>query len=153
LSAVETRDRSHPGVLAVQQEIDVAPSPPSSADAGVDAAQAEGHAAKPELDPNAPPENLTHEGYIARGQYLLEQGEVTAAKRMFEQALFYRPSSAKAHAGLGYVALEKGRPLLALEHFLPAAHAGNLEALIGLGDTYRRLNRPRDALKAYQTYL
>ena len=151
LSAVETHDRGHPGVLAVQQEIEVAPAPPSAADAGADTGPQT--ASKPKLDPDAPPDNLSLEGYVSRGQLLLEQGEVSAAKRMFEQALFIRPSSAQAHTGLGYVALEKGRPQLAVEHFLPAAHAGNLEALIGLGDAYRRLNRPRDALKAYQSYL
>ncbi|HEX2677499.1 MAG TPA: tetratricopeptide repeat protein, partial [Polyangiales bacterium] len=149
LSAVETRDRSHPGVLAVQQAIERSqePPPPSVADAGTDAATSgtPSKPAEPPIDPNAPPENLTHEGYVSRGQLLLERGEVSAAKRMFEQALFIRPSSARAHTGLGYVALEKGKPLLAVEHFLPAAHAGNLEAYIGLGDAYRRLDRPRDA--------
>lgn len=149
LSAVETRDRGHPGVLSVQQLIELLQAPPKPLDAGTDA----GPQAKPVVDPDAPPENLSHEGYISRGQFLLEQGEVAAAKRMFEQALFIKPSSAKAHTGLGYVALEKGRAQLAVEHFLPAARAGNLEALIGLGDAYRRLNRPRDALKAYQNYL
>jgi tetratricopeptide (TPR) repeat protein len=72
---------------------------------------------------------------------------------MFEQALFIRPNSSAAHTGLGYVALEKGRPQLAAEHFLAATRAGNDEAWIGLGDAYRRLGRPRDALRAYQSYL
>ena len=37
--------------------------------------------------------------------------------------------------------------------FRPAARAGNPEALIGLGDAYRRLKRTRDALDAYRQYL
>jgi regulator of sirC expression with transglutaminase-like and TPR domain len=67
--------------------------------------------------------------------------------------LFIRPNSSQAHTGLGYVALEKGRPQLAAEHFVAATRAGNDDALIGLGDAYRRLQRPRDALRAYQNYL
>ena len=54
---------------------------------------------------------------------------------------------------MGYVALEKGRPQLAAEHFQSAARAGNEDALIGLADAYRRLGRPRDALRTYQNYL
>ncbi|HKU41076.1 MAG TPA: tetratricopeptide repeat protein, partial [Polyangiales bacterium] len=45
------------------------------------------------------------------------------------------------------------RPKLAIEHFNEAKKSGNGEALIGLGDAYRRLNRNRDALRAYQTYV
>jgi predicted Zn finger-like uncharacterized protein len=149
LNAVSVRDRSHPGVVAVEQEIERRSKPPTSSDTRT-AADAGQPIAKP--DPPAP-EDLSHEGYIGRGQALLEQGQVLQAKRMFEQALFIRPSSAKAHTGLGYVALEKGRPQLAVEHFQPAARQGNSAALIGLGDAYRRLKKPREALKAYQGYL
>jgi regulator of sirC expression with transglutaminase-like and TPR domain len=42
---------------------------------------------------------------------------------------------------------------LAAEHFVAAARSGNDDALIGLGEAYRRLQRPRDALRAYQNYL
>jgi len=98
-------------------------------------------------------ENLSHEGYITRGQTALEAGAVNIAKRAFEQALFMRPSSAPAHTGLGYVALEKGRSQLAIEHFQAAARGGNDDAYIGLGEAYRRLGRNRDALRAYQNYL
>jgi tetratricopeptide (TPR) repeat protein len=105
LSAVETRDRGHPGALAVRQLLDQpVPSTPTAnpeVDAGVKRVATE------ELDPNAPPENLTHEGYVERGQLLLERGLVSAAQRMFQQALFIRPRSAAAHTGLGYVALER----------------------------------------------
>jgi regulator of sirC expression with transglutaminase-like and TPR domain len=51
------------------------------------------------------------------------------------------------------VALEKGRPQLAAEHFVAATRVGNDDALIGLGDAYRRMSRSRDALRAYQNYL
>jgi tetratricopeptide (TPR) repeat protein len=98
-------------------------------------------------------DTLSHEAYISRAQALLETGQITAAKRHFEQALFVRPNSNQAHTGLGYVALEKNRPQLAIEHFTAAMRSGNDDALIGLGDAYRRLGRNREALRAYQNYL
>ena len=149
LGLVTMRDRDLPAAVAVEQLI-ARLSVPGSAredEAAEAPSRALTDAATPQFD------NLSHEGYISRGQTLLEAGQVAGAKRLFEQALFIRPNSTQAHAGLGYVALEKGRPQLAVEHFLAATRAGNDEALIGLGDAYRRLQRPRDALRAYQNYL
>jgi tetratricopeptide (TPR) repeat protein len=140
------RDRDHPSVIAIEQELSERASEPVAA---------EDSAAKPAASdaPATPVDNLSHDSCVTRGQALLESGQVMLAKRMFEQALFLRPSSAAAHTGMGYVALEKGRPQLAAEHFLAAARAGNEDALIGLADAYRRLGRPRDALRSYQNYL
>jgi tetratricopeptide (TPR) repeat protein len=163
LAEVSTKDRSHPGVLAIEQELTRAPGS-SRADAAPAAEPPDSGPASAGKSPDKDKDkdkdsegggydNLSHEGYIARGQKLLEAGQVTNAKRMFEQALFIRPNSTEAHAGLGFVALEKGRPKLAVEHFNEAKRGGNAEALIGLGDAYRRLSRNRDALRAYQTYV
>ena len=90
---------------------------------------------------------------VKRGEAALEQGAVPAAARLFERALVLDPGMPRARTGLGYVALERGQPRQAVNHFRPAARAGNPEALIGLGDAYRRLNRVRDALAAYRQYL
>jgi tetratricopeptide (TPR) repeat protein len=87
------------------------------------------------------------------GEAALERGAVQTAERDFQHALELDPHSARARTGLGYVALERGQPELAAAHFKPAARDGRAEALIGLGDAYRRLGRIRDALVAYQTYL
>jgi predicted Zn finger-like uncharacterized protein len=152
LNAVTMRDRSHPGITAIEQELD-RPTPPAAvADAGPDAATAESTKRPPSAAGDAD-EPRSYEAYISRGKVMLEAGEVSTAQRLFEQALFVHPTSAAAHTGLGYVALEKARPALAVEHFQQATRSGNAEAFIGLADAYRRLNRLRDALKAYQSYL
>jgi predicted Zn finger-like uncharacterized protein len=168
LAAVATKDRSHPGVAAIEQELTRVKSPNDtpSPDSGLvkdnDETSSAGSARADkdkdkdkdrDKDSEGSFDNLSHEAYIARGQKMLESGQVTNAKRMFEQALFIRPSSSEAHAGLGFVALEKGRTKLAVEHFQEAKRDGNGEALIGLGEAYRRLNRPREALRAYQSYV
>ncbi|HEX7479888.1 MAG TPA: tetratricopeptide repeat protein [Polyangiales bacterium] len=150
LNAVTMRDRSHPGITAIERELD-RPTPPA-ADAGPDAATAESTKRPPSAAAESE-EPRSYEAYISRGKVMLEAGEVSTAQRLFEQALFVRPTSAAAHTGLGYVALEKARPALAVEHFQQATRSGNAEAFIGLADAYRRLNRLRDALKAYQSYL
>ena len=169
LAAVSMKDRSHPGVLALEQlaqnqllgdkpmKLDAGPANDSTDNAPVASTRNEKDKEKDNDKDKDKDEgnfdNLSHEGYIARGQKLLESGQVTNAKRMFEQALFIRPSSAEAHQGLGYVALEKGRTRLAVEHFQEAKKDGSSEAFIGLGEAYRRMNRPREALRAYQSYL
>jgi tetratricopeptide (TPR) repeat protein len=140
-------------MLTVEQELDRPKEGARTTDAGTDAATPVATPKKPLAANEVIAEGLSYEAYIARGKALLEDGEVSVAQRFFEQALFVHPSSAQAHVGLGYVALEKNRPQLAVEHFLPAARAGRADALIGLGDAYRRLGRTRDALKAYQGYL
>jgi hypothetical protein len=55
--------------------------------------------------------------------------------------------------GLGYVKLNRGDAAAAVRYFQPAARAGYGDALIGLGDAYRRLGRLREALRAYESYL
>jgi tetratricopeptide (TPR) repeat protein len=139
------RDAQLPGALALSQLVSRPSEPP--------AAEPAPRPAETDATGAAHAENLSHEGYITRGQSALESGQVSLAKRMFEQALFIRPSSAPAHTGLGYVALEKGRPQLAIEHFQAAARGGSDDAYIGLGEAYRRVGRNREALRAYQSYL
>jgi predicted Zn finger-like uncharacterized protein len=148
LRAVTTRDRDHPSALGVEaliarraESIPKNPAPTSEP-------------VKPSPDATAAQfDSLSHDGYIERGQAFLNGDQIGAAKHMFEQALVIRPNSPQAHVGLGYVALEKGRPQLAAEHFSIAARSGNDEALVGLGETFRRLGRPRDAIRSYQNYI
>jgi len=88
-----------------------------------------------------------------RGEALLERGSVPAAARAFEKALELEPGLPRAKVGLGYVALERGQPAHAVGLFRAAAAGGNAEALIGLGDAYRRLGKLRAALTAYRNYV
>jgi predicted Zn finger-like uncharacterized protein len=90
---------------------------------------------------------------VSKGESALERGAVQQAQQLFEDALAIRPGMARAKTGLGYVALERSQPRQAINHFRPAAKGGNPEALIGLGDAFRRLGRARDALDAYKEYM
>ena len=150
LHEVEERDHDHPAVAAIEQMLSERTAEATST---ADDAPAKPAAAADPAATAAPIENLNYEASIARGQSALESGQVQMAKRLFEQALFLHPNSPQAHTGLGYVALEKSRPVLAMEHFNAATRAGNDEALIGLADAYRRLGRTRDAVRAYQNYV
>lgn len=153
LHAVMTIDRNHPGVHEIEAGQDAARAAPASTPSTVSAAHAPD---PPALEPEEEQrgfEDLNHEAYIARARKQLESGHVGLAKRTFEQALFIRPSSAEAHAGLGFVALETNRLKVAIAHFLEAKRAGSPEAYIGLGEVYRRSNRQKEALKAYSNYI
>jgi predicted Zn finger-like uncharacterized protein len=90
---------------------------------------------------------------VRRGEAALERGAVPIAQHAFERALELDPYLARAKTGLGYVALEHNQANLAVSYFRPAARRDNPDALIGLGDAYRKLGRARDALEAYQEYL
>ena len=109
----------------------------------------------PERGPRAPaaPPAGDPDDLVQKGEVALERGAVQQAQRLFEDALQIQPGMPRARTGLGYVALERSQPRLAVKYFAPAAKGGNPEALIGLGDAYRRLGRMRDALVAYKEYL
>jgi tetratricopeptide (TPR) repeat protein len=93
------------------------------------------------------------ESFIERGRSMLEAGQTAGAKRMFDHALTLQPDCVPAHAGLGQVAIARGRPVQAVDHLVAAALGGDGESLIALAELYRRLGRQREALAAYQSYL
>jgi predicted Zn finger-like uncharacterized protein len=93
------------------------------------------------------------ESFIERGRSMLEAGQTAGAKRMFDHALALQPDCVPAHAGLGQVAIARGRPVQAIDHLVAAALGGDGDSLIALAELYRRLGRQREALAAYQSYL
>jgi Tfp pilus assembly protein PilF len=83
----------------------------------------------------------------------LQAGQISQAKRAFDQALSLDRTSSQARSGLGYVALARNRVVLAAEHFSVATRGGDDDAWITLADAYRRLGKNREALHAYQSYV
>jgi predicted Zn finger-like uncharacterized protein len=183
LDAAGASERHHPVIDAVRAEIarlQRASKPPreaQAADAKPDVPQAQTRPAPPkpaDAKPSEPTPGDTKHGdtksgdtksgdrgassrdpdeLAQKGEVALERGAVQQAQRLFEEALDLEPGMPRARTGLGYVALERSQPRLAVNYFRPAAKSGNPEALIGLGDAYRRLGRVRDALAAYKEYL
>jgi len=90
---------------------------------------------------------------VREGEARLERGQTAAARQSFEAALRSRASGAEALTGLGYVLLNEGNAQGAARQFSSAAANGNGDALIGLGDAYRRLGQREQALEAYRRYL
>ncbi len=90
---------------------------------------------------------------VREGEARLERGQTAAARQSFEAALRSRASGAEALTGLGYVLLNEGNAQGAARQFSSAASNGNGDALIGLGDAYRRLGQREQALEAYRRYL
>ncbi|HTU63855.1 MAG TPA: tetratricopeptide repeat protein, partial [Polyangiales bacterium] len=109
-------------------------------------AEADAQSAQPTLHGEA-------ESFIERGRNMLEAGQTAGAKRMFDHALTLQPNLVPAHAGLGQVAIARGRPVQAIDHLVAAALGGDGDSLIALAELYRRLGRQREALAAYQSYL
>jgi tetratricopeptide (TPR) repeat protein len=154
LDAVRRLAPDHPLVLEESRAIDRASRPPATEVATKSSAGSEAAPKPPEPSAHAErEEKLDSHELVRRGERALEDGSVRAAQRLFEQALTQSPGLGSALIGLGYVALERSQTRIALLRFKPAARAGHAEAWIGLGDTYRRVGRMRDALDAYKTYL
>jgi tetratricopeptide (TPR) repeat protein len=168
LDAIRSIAPDHPLLLEVSRALDRASRP--APDAGV--AQADGNAksaAQPDAaagktekpdddertdeDPGVIVNPDAAAELVKRGERALEDGAVRQAQSHFEEALSLAPNFPPALTGLGYVALERGQTQIALRRFLPAAKVGHGEALIGLGDTYRRVGRSEEALEAYKTYV
>ncbi|MET0390174.1 MAG: tetratricopeptide repeat protein, partial [Polyangiales bacterium] len=102
----------------------------------------------------APEGNLDYAGLIAHGHELLKAGQVPQAKKQFEQATQLQPTDcATARTGLGLVAMERNRVVLASDQFEKATRGGDDNAWYGLAEAYRRLGRTRDAVRAYQNYV
>jgi len=154
LDAVRYLDPLHPMLERLDRLLEAATLPPSAIPTPtpptVPAAPNPAPGTEPAAQPNAPAVSALE---LARtGENALQHGAVQAAQRAFERALLVEPGMPRALTGLGYVALERGEPNQAIANFRPAATRGSPDAWLGLGDSYRRLGRMRDALAAYKTY-
>lgn len=91
--------------------------------------------------------------YVGEGESLLANHATHRAKAYFEAALRTRAGDARALTGLGFVAMNEHDYATAVTQFEAASNAGSADAMIGLGEAYRRLQRDEDALRIYQRYL
>jgi len=87
-----------------------------------------------------------------RGWLFLQAGDLGAAEREFSDALSAAPAFYPANIALGDVALARKDAKAALPQFDRALerHAGDVAALVGRGQTLLALNRPVDALTAFE---
>jgi len=83
----------------------------------------------------------------------LNNGNASRARTLYEQALSARPGGPEALTGLGFCLLANGDANAALARFRTASATGYSEALIGMGDAYRRIGDIDRALEAYEQYL
>jgi predicted Zn finger-like uncharacterized protein len=99
------------------------------------------------------PAGRDYDFYVTQGETFLASHANHRARAFFEAALQQRPNDARAKNGLGFIALNAHDYASAAREFETAADAGSAEAMIGLGEAYRRLRRDGDALRTYQRYL
>jgi predicted Zn finger-like uncharacterized protein len=154
----QAMDRGLPPAAPVVESLD-AGVPDSAVDAAVDTEpateqQQETRPVATGDDPGgAPPRGRDYTWYVARGDELLERGDVGRARAMYEAALEVRSGGSEAETGLGYVMLETGSPSSAVRHFQAASRIGYSGAYMGLGDAYRQMGQRDNALAAYRDYL
>jgi predicted Zn finger-like uncharacterized protein len=128
-------------------------APPSAASAATPTpppAPAPAPAAAP---PAEPP--VSYEKLIADADRQLENGSSEKARQLYDRALKLKPGAPEAFAGLGYVALDRGRTPQAFSYFKRAlAQRPTLgTALFGLAESHRTTGDDEIALQYYRRYL
>jgi tetratricopeptide (TPR) repeat protein len=164
-----------PPTMAVPE--DQAEAPPPEGDAVEPAAEEEEPPAEEATEPAAPtasreaeapaqapgptapdgveriPEGRDYQFYIRRGDERMQRQQFQRAQAYYQRAHALRRNGSEALTGLGFCAYEGGRLAEAERFFQRASRRGYAPAEIGLGSTYRRMGRTRDALAAYERYL
>lgn len=180
IDTVLAHDARHPRALALRDAIDrgLPPAAPVVAipDAGTAAVPSEGVDAGVDLGSPGVPANVAGGGggggaggggggggaapgghdydwYVARGDELMERERPGEARSYYSAALAQRPDGREAVTGMGYVALDQADYQGAIARFRGPASGGYGEALIGLGQAYRDMNRKDDALAVYEQYV
>jgi tetratricopeptide (TPR) repeat protein len=149
-----------PQPASVRPEITPLPSEPAPAAAPAEAPPpASAEAPRPASAPapagvaaEPPP---SYEKVIADADHQLESGSSEKARVLYERAIKLRPGGAEALAGLGYIALDRGRTPQAFSYFKRSlAHRpGFGTALFGLAESYRATGDDEIALEHYRRYL
>ena len=107
----------------------------------------------PPAEPPAPP--VSYEKLIADADHQLENGSAEKARLLYERAIKLKPNAAEALAGLGYVALDRGRIPQAFSLFKKAL-AGKPSfgpAIFGLAEAHRTTGDEEIALAHYRRYI
>jgi predicted Zn finger-like uncharacterized protein len=178
LDAVLTRSPRHEQALSLRDALDRAPAPVAAAAAAVppadpllaaaptaaaplpaappDVAAAVPSASAPANEGSGgsgPPPGRDYGFYIERGDHLQQSNRSADAQRYFRAALALRPDGREALTGLGFIALSQNDIGGAIGFLRGPAAAGYGEAMIGMGEAYRKANRSAEALAAYREYL
>jgi predicted Zn finger-like uncharacterized protein len=144
-------------VAAPRRPVVVSLTPDAAAVAlAPDAGHAVAVAAAPPVEP--PPVEkpvVSYDKTVAEANHLLENGHGDKARLLYRSALQVKPGAPEALAGLGYVALDRGRTGLALSFFKRALAANGSfgPALFGLAETQRTLGEDDRALENYRRYV
>ncbi|MBN1344865.1 MAG: tetratricopeptide repeat protein [Phycisphaerae bacterium] len=95
-------------------------------------------------------------GYFNLGCAYFMMGQLEPAREAFEAAIAREPSGSRAYTALGTVLNWEGRPGEAkgyLERAIALDRKGALHATYQLGESYRQLGKPEEAVKYYRMAL
>ncbi|NDL68431.1 tetratricopeptide repeat protein [Anaerotalea alkaliphila] len=99
------------------------------------------------LDPGIP------QLYLVKARVERELQDPAAAEQTLLRAVERWSGYGDAHLLLGEILFEQEDHLQAIVHFSHAKDAGNQEGHFWMGEAYRALGQPQDAIGAYRTYL
>ena len=113
--------------------------------------QAAAREALEELRNAEPPAQMMGRKLLERGYAALEEGNKSAARKRFEEAVKYDPKNSLALKQLGFMNFEAGRLKAAVENFeaARAVQPDDYVAALQLGYTYAKLKKNDEAREAF----
>jgi len=122
-----------------------APSDPVAAAKNAPAASASAEPAKPK----------TYERLVGEADRLMENGQPARAQKLLDEALAMQPNGVAALSGIGYLQLDRQRPLAAISTFKRALGFSPEfpQAIFGLAEAYRAQGQIGLAAENYRKFI
>ena len=144
-----------PPPAAVPPPVAAVPSPPPPAPAATVepvAAAKSSPAAPASAEPARP---KTYERLVAEADRLMENGQPARAQKLLDEALAMQPNGVAALSGVGYLQLDRQRPLAAISTFKRALGFSPEfpQALFGLAEAYRAQGQIGLAAENYRKFI
>jgi len=106
-------------------------------------------------DPAQPAKPKTYERLVAEADRLMENGQPARAQKLLDEALAMQPNGVAALSGVGYLQLDRERPLAAMATFKRALGLSPEfpQALFGLAEAYRAQGQIGLAADNYRKFI
>jgi predicted Zn finger-like uncharacterized protein len=131
------------------------PAPPVPAAVGPAGAAKGAPAERPASESAQPARPKTYERLVAEADRLMENGQPARAQKLLDEALAMQPNGVAALSGVGYLYLDRQKPLAAISTFKRALGLSPEfpQAIFGLAEAYRAQGQISLAADNYRKFI
>ena len=155
-AAVAATPPAAPAPAAVAPTSPPGTSPPASpAPVGTVAAAKAAPAEHPNPEAAQPAKPKTYERLVGEADRLMENGQPMRAQKLLDEALIMQPNGVAALSGVGYLYLDRQKPLAAISTFKRALGFSPEfpQAIFGLAEAYRAQGQIGPAAENYRKFI